>query len=135
MGQSLLQNGLFQRGKVAIIDAHRSALGVEPSCRLLPIAPSTYYEVISKRNDVHRLSVRVRRDIAMKVDLTPRQCFCDQQLVMKAGKIVASGTPQDVLTRELLRDLFSVEAHVSASPIMRSRTSISRGDCCAQSPS
>ena len=41
---------------ISFIDAHRSVLGVEPICRLLPIAPSTYYEVVAKRTDVDRLS-------------------------------------------------------------------------------
>ncbi len=54
---------------ISFIDAHRSLLGVEPICRLLPIAPSTYYEVIAKRTDVDRLSARARRDIAMKVEI------------------------------------------------------------------
>jgi putative transposase len=48
---------------IFFIDAHRSVLGVEPICRLLPIAPSTYYQ----RTDVDRLSARARRDSAMKV--------------------------------------------------------------------
>ncbi len=34
---------------ISFIDEHRAVLGVEPICRLLPIAPSTYYEVIAKR--------------------------------------------------------------------------------------
>lgn len=51
---------------ISFIDEHRSVLGVEPICRLLPIAPSTYYEVIARRKDVDRLSARARRDIAMK---------------------------------------------------------------------
>ena len=50
---------------ISFIDAHRSVLGVEPICRLLLTAPSPYYEVIAKRNDVDRLSARARRDIAM----------------------------------------------------------------------
>lgn len=54
---------------ISFIDEHRSALGVEPICRLLPIAPSTYYEVIAKRNDVDRLSARARSDIAMKIEI------------------------------------------------------------------
>jgi hypothetical protein len=29
---------------LAFIDAHREHYGVEPICRELPIAPSTYYE-------------------------------------------------------------------------------------------
>ena len=28
---------------IAFIDEHRAAYGVEPICRVLPIAPSTYY--------------------------------------------------------------------------------------------
>jgi transposase InsO family protein len=54
---------------ISFIDEHRSVLGVEPICRLLPIAPSTYYEVIAKRTDVDRLSARTRRDMAMKVEI------------------------------------------------------------------
>jgi putative transposase len=29
---------------VGFIDDHREAHGVEPICKVLPIAPSTYYE-------------------------------------------------------------------------------------------
>ncbi len=43
--------------------------GVEPIYRLLPIAPSTYYENIAKRLDVDRLSVRARGDIALKIEI------------------------------------------------------------------
>jgi hypothetical protein len=54
---------------ISFIEVHRSVLGVEPICRRLPIAPSTYYEVIAKRTDVDRLSARERNDIAMKVEI------------------------------------------------------------------
>jgi len=49
-------------------------------------------------------------------DLNHAAMFCDRLLVMHAGKVVASGTPEEVLTRDLLRDVFCVEAHVSPSP-------------------
>jgi iron complex transport system ATP-binding protein len=49
-------------------------------------------------------------------DLNHAAMFCDRLLVMQAGKIIASGKPEDVLTRELLKDVFSVDAHVSPSP-------------------
>ena len=42
---------------ISFIDEHRSVLGVEPICRLLPIAPSTYYEVVAKRTDVGRVTM------------------------------------------------------------------------------
>ena len=37
---------------MSFIDAHREQYGVEPICRELPIAPSTYYE--SKARDADR---------------------------------------------------------------------------------
>ena len=54
---------------ISFIDEHRGVSGVEPICRLLPIAPSTYYENIVKRLDVDRLSVRARSDIALKIEI------------------------------------------------------------------
>ncbi len=70
---------------ISFIDAHRSVLGVEPICRLLPIAPSTYYEVIAKRTDVDRLSARARRDIAMKVEI--RRVFNENFQVYGVRKV------------------------------------------------
>ncbi len=54
---------------ISFIDEHRSVFGVEPICRLLPIAPSTYYDNVAKRLDVDRLSVRARSDIALKMEI------------------------------------------------------------------
>ena len=49
-------------------------------------------------------------------DLNHAAMFCDELIVMQSGKIVTSGTPAEVLTEEVLRDVFSVDAHVEASP-------------------
>jgi transposase InsO family protein len=47
---------------IAFIDDHRGAYGVEPICKVLPIAPSTYHAHVAKRADPSRLSARARRD-------------------------------------------------------------------------
>jgi putative transposase len=47
---------------VAFIDAHREAYGVEPICKELPIAPSTYYEQKARQSDPKRLPKRIQRD-------------------------------------------------------------------------
>ena len=47
---------------LAFIDAHREHYGVEPICRELPIAPSTYYEHKARESDPSRLPARVQRD-------------------------------------------------------------------------
>jgi iron complex transport system ATP-binding protein len=49
-------------------------------------------------------------------DLNHAAMFCDELIVMQSGRIVAAGMPEDVLTQELLRDVFSVDARVETSP-------------------
>ncbi|ESW94378.1 transposase [Mesorhizobium sp. LSJC268A00] len=51
---------------MAFIDDHRKAHGVEPICKVLPIAPSTYHDHVAKRVDPCRLSARARWDTASK---------------------------------------------------------------------
>ncbi|WP_184095485.1 IS3 family transposase [Sphingopyxis panaciterrulae] len=54
---------------IAFIDEHREVYGVEPICRVLPIAPSTYHERVAQRRDPERLSDRARRDQDLKPEV------------------------------------------------------------------
>jgi putative transposase len=54
---------------IAFIDAHRDVYGVEPICKVLPIAPSTYYAHVARRTNPEKLSRRARRDGALKVEI------------------------------------------------------------------
>ena len=54
---------------IAFIDDHREAHGVEPICKVLPIAPSTYHEHAAKRADPTKLSARARRDANLQIDI------------------------------------------------------------------
>ena len=47
---------------IAFIDGHRAVHGVEPICRVLPIAPSTYHAHAARRADPAKVSARARRD-------------------------------------------------------------------------
>ena len=47
---------------IAFIDDHRDVHGVEPICRLLQVAPSTYYEHVAQRGDPGKLPARAKRD-------------------------------------------------------------------------
>jgi len=47
---------------VSFINEHRGAYGVEPICRVLPIAPSTYYEHKMWEMFPWQRSLRVRQD-------------------------------------------------------------------------
>jgi putative transposase len=54
---------------IAFIDDHRGAHGVEPICRVLPIAPSTYYDDVARRRDPDRLPPRARRDAVLRAQI------------------------------------------------------------------
>jgi putative transposase len=50
---------------IAFIDDHREVHGVEPICKVLPIAPSTYYAQVAQRSDPAKISARGQRDRAL----------------------------------------------------------------------
>jgi transposase InsO family protein len=54
---------------VGFIDAHRAEYGVEPICRVPPIAPSTYYEEKGRQADPRRAPARVRRDAVLRDEI------------------------------------------------------------------
>ena len=54
---------------IAFIDAHREVYGVEPICRMLPIAPSTYHEHAARRADPERLPPRAQRDVRLRPEI------------------------------------------------------------------
>jgi putative transposase len=54
---------------IAFVEEHRDVHGVEPICRLLPIAPSTYYEHVDRRRDPAKLSARAKRDAELRDEI------------------------------------------------------------------
>lgn len=54
---------------IAFIDDHRKEHGIEPICRVLPIAPSTYYDHNAKRRDPQQRSARAQRDEERKAEI------------------------------------------------------------------
>ena len=70
---------------VSFIDAHRAEHGVEPICKVLPIAPSTYYDHLLKRADPLRRSARARRDAALRPEI--RRVFEENWQVYGVRKV------------------------------------------------
>ena len=53
----------------AFIDTHRGEYGVEPICKVVPIAPSTYYERKAREVDRTRVPARIRRDGQLREEI------------------------------------------------------------------
>jgi putative transposase len=54
---------------IAFIDDHREAYGVEPVCRVLRIAPSTYHARVPQRADPAKARPRVRQDLVLMAEI------------------------------------------------------------------
>jgi putative transposase len=91
---------------IAFIDDHRGAHGVEPICKVLPIAPSTYHAHLAKRRDPVKRSARARQDAALKVEV--RRVFDQNFSVYGVRKV----------WRQLKREGFDV-ARCTVSRLMR----------------
>jgi putative transposase len=70
---------------IAFIDEHRAVYGVEPICRVLPIAPSTYYAHAARRADPSKRPARSRSDAALAVEI--RRVFKENFCVYGVRKV------------------------------------------------
>lgn len=70
---------------IRFIEDHRDIHGVEPICRVLPIAPATFYDNLAKRRDLTRLSDRAKRDVELKPEIV--RVFEENLSVYGARKI------------------------------------------------
>jgi putative transposase len=91
---------------IAFIDDHRGAYGAEPTCKVLPIAPSTYHAHVARRRDPAKLSARTRQDAALKIEV--RRVFDENFRVYGVRKV----------WRQLKREGFDV-ARCTVSRLMR----------------
>jgi putative transposase len=70
---------------IAFIDEHRAVHGVEPICRVLPIAPSTYHAHMARRADPAKVPPRARRDAELSREI--RRVFEDNFGVYGVRKV------------------------------------------------
>ncbi|MDK3255368.1 ABC transporter ATP-binding protein [Blastococcus capsensis] len=88
---------------------------------LLLDEPTTYLD-LSHQIDVLELVGRLHAELGRTVvvvlhDLNLAARYAQRLVAMKGGVLVASGTPEEVLTERLLADVFELEARVLPDPV------------------
>jgi ABC-type cobalamin/Fe3+-siderophores transport system ATPase subunit len=83
--------------------------------------PTTFLD-ISHQLDVLELCRTLNRDegrtiVVVLHELSQAARFADHLIVMKDGEIAATGAPADVLTEELLLDVYGLQARVFDDPV------------------
>ncbi len=108
-----LSGGQRQRAWIAM------ALAQETTTLLLD-EPTTFLDMAHQLEVLHlleRLNKEEKRTIIMVVhDLNHATRFAQQIIAMANGEIVATGTPQAVVTPETIRSVFGVEADIVLDP-------------------
>ncbi|MCW3478479.1 ABC transporter ATP-binding protein [Neisseriaceae bacterium JH1-16] len=98
--RALLARALAQQPSLLILDEPTNHLDLRHQLELLRL--------------VRRLGIST---VATLHDLNLAAAFCDRLYVLQRGRIVADGSPAEVLTADLLDRVFGVRALVDAHPI------------------
>lgn len=91
----ILARALAQQTPCLILDEPTNHLDITHQLQLLKIVKKLDATVISA---IHDLNIAAM--------------FCDRIYVLKNGEIVAQGTPREILTRELIREIYEVESDI-----------------------
>jgi iron complex transport system ATP-binding protein len=109
-----LSGGQRQRAWISM------ALAQETDILLLD-EPTTYLDLahqVEVLDLVDKLHVDLERTIVMVLhDLNLAVRYSDHLIVMREGRIVASGRPEGLITAELLRDVFGLDSQVLDDPV------------------
>ena len=93
----LVARAIAQNAKILVMDEPTSALDYGNQFRVLKqvkaLAGEGYTVLLSTHNPQQALS------------------FADRILALRGGEVRALGTPQEAMTKQLIRDLYGVEAH------------------------
>ncbi|WP_434598722.1 ABC transporter ATP-binding protein [Streptomyces sp. A5-4] len=102
-----LSGGERQRAQIA------RALAQEPR-ELLLDEPTNHLDV---RHQLDLLELVVRAPVTSVIalhDLNLAAMFCDRLVVLKEGRVVAAGSPEKILTEELIAEVYDVRTVVTA---------------------
>ena len=105
---NMLSSGEMQR--VLIAKAY-----VQNPRLMLVDEPTSHLDMKYKLDVMEYLTAMVRNDMTILVaehDISLMARYCDMCIIMKKGEIVGIGDPKEVITPELIREVYDVDASV-----------------------
>ena len=103
--RALIARAIVQKPSLLIMDEPTSHLDVKYQIQIMELAKSLGITVLASFHDLNLASA-----------------MCDQLLVLNQGKLVSQGTPSEVITSEMLSQVFGVCAQVNVHPQCEQKT-------------
>lgn len=91
----ILARALTQQPKILVLDEPTNHLDIKYQLELLSLVKSLGIGVLAALHD-----------------LSLSAMFCDKLYVMKDGKVIACGEPKQILTPELIRDVYEIDCTI-----------------------
>lgn len=96
----ILARAIAQKPKFLILDEPTNHLDIKYQLQILSVVKSLNIGVLAALHDLPMASV-----------------YCDILYVIKDGKMMASGSPKEVLTKELIRQVYEINCEIYTNPI------------------
>jgi len=98
----MLARALAQKAKILILDEPTNHLDIEHQYQLMDLVKGLPITIVAALHDLNLAAA-----------------YCDELIVMKDGALYLEGTPEQVLTKETLKQVFSIQAGVSKNPFTK----------------
>ncbi len=99
----IIAGALAQQPEILLLDEPTTALDLEHQLQI--------YKLIRRQIKGELSVVAVTHDINLAAE------YCSRLILLHNGRIVRQGAPEDVITRENLRDFYNVEAEIINHPV------------------
>lgn len=96
----ILARAIAQRPQFLILDEPTNHLDIKYQLQILTVVKSLNIGVLAALHDLSMASA-----------------YCDILYVIKQGKVLVSGRPKEVLTKELIRQVYEIDCEVYSNPI------------------
>ncbi|MCS0653287.1 ABC transporter ATP-binding protein [Cytobacillus firmus] len=98
----MLARALAQQANILILDEPTNHLDIEHQYQLMDLVKDLPITIVAALHDLNLAAG-----------------YCDELLVMNEGALYMSGTPEQVLTEETLKEVFHMQAGVSKNPFTK----------------
>ncbi len=96
----ILARAIAQKPKFLVLDEPTNHLDIKYQIQILTVVKSLNIGVLAALHDLPMASV-----------------YCDMLYVIKDGKMIASGSPKEVLTKKLIRQVYEIDCEIYTNPI------------------